>query len=401
MILLLFACLIYVKVSTLSLVIVCSPLKASKQVIDFIRGIIMAKLDDSSHIIVDTFPRLDEFLAYLSAIKGRSDLTIREYHYDLRLFFHWYLQTKFADYKNIELDMIDLRLVDDKLLAAISLTDFYQYIAWLATKRNASVANRARKCSSLKTFFKFLSQKIHILKVDPASELELPRQYKRLPKYLNLEQTQSLLDSSLKTMATDYKYSPALEKSLALRNYCILILFLNCGMRLSELQKLNCQDINQNERTLRVIGKGNKERTIYLNDACIDALQHYMNVRLPAAKNYKAALFISRQGNRLSRSMIQHMIKQTLSEAGLANYNFSVHKLRHTAATLMYQFGHVDIRSLQEILGHESVATTEIYTHTNEELLHQAVESNPLANKKLPKAVETEAANEQSKANKK
>lgn len=159
MILLLFACLIYVKVSTLSLVIVCSPLKASKQVIDFIRGIIMAKLDDSSHIIVDTFPRLDEFLAYLSAIKGRSDLTIREYHYDLRLFFHWYLQTKFADYKNIELDMIDLRLVDDKLLAAISLTDFYQYIAWLATKRNASVANRARKCSSLKTFFKFLSQK--------------------------------------------------------------------------------------------------------------------------------------------------------------------------------------------------------------------------------------------------
>lgn len=341
--------------------------------------------DNFRPIIVDTFPRLDEFLAYLSAIKGRSVLTIKEYHYDLRLFFRWLLWRKFPANKAINLEDIDLRTIDDDFLRKIVLTDFYQYIAWLANTRNASVANRARKCSSLKTFFKFLSQKIHILSVDPASELELPRQYKRLPKYLNLEQTQSLLDSSLKIKQDDYKYSPELEKSLSIRNYCILILFLNCGMRLSELQGLNYHDIDLNECTLRVIGKGNKERTIYLNEACIDALQHYLSVRLTAAANAKTALFISRQGNRLSRSMIQHMIKQTLKEAGLATYKFSVHKLRHTAATLMYQFGHVDIRSLQEILGHESVATTEIYTHTNEELLHKAVASNPLAKKKLPK----------------
>lgn len=343
----------------------------------------MSKQDDLNPIIVDTFPRLDEFLAYLSAIKGRSALTIKEYHYDLRLFFRWYLQSKNPSMRKLELEQIDLRQIDDTLLDKIILTDFYQYIAWLANSRNASVANRARKCSSLKTFFKFLSQKIHILRVDPAAELELPRQYKRLPKYLNLEQTQSLLHSSLKTNQPDYKYSPELEKSLAVRNYCILILFLNCGMRLSELQGLNFQDINLTERTLRVIGKGNKERTIYLNDACIDALQHYFSLRLPADAKAKTALFISRQGNRLSRSMIQHMIKETLSAAGLANYKFSVHKLRHTAATLMYQFGHVDIRSLQEILGHESVATTEIYTHTNEDLLHKAVASNPLAKQKL------------------
>lgn len=343
----------------------------------------MSTQDDLSPIIVDTFPRLDEFLAYLSAIKGRSVLTIKEYHYDLRLFFRWYLQSKHVEYKKLDLAKIDLRQIDDNLLGQIVLTDFYQYIAWLANNRQASVANRARKCSSLKTFFKFLSQKIHVIKNDPASELELPRQYKRLPKYLNLEQTQSLLDSSLRTKESDYKYSEKLEKSLSIRNYCILILFLNCGMRLSELQGLNFEDIDLQERTLRVIGKGNKERTIYLNDACIDALQHYLAVRLPADSAFKSALFISRQGNRLSRSMIQHMIKQTLSEAGLANYKFSVHKLRHTAATLMYQFGHVDIRSLQEILGHESVATTEIYTHTNEDLLHKAVASNPLAKKRL------------------
>lgn len=335
---------------------------------------------NAADAVADSFTILDDYLAYLQAIKGRSPLTIKEYHYDLRLFFRWYLQSTHKVPADLPLEQIDLSTVDVELLQEIKLTTIYQYIAWLANSRQSSACNRARKCSSLKSFFKYLTHKVNLLPNDPTAELESPKQMKRLPKYLNLEQSKSLLNSSLK-INNKHKYKEETEKELSIRNYCILILFLNCGMRLSELQALNIDDINGD--TLRVIGKGNKERTIYLNAACLDSLQKYINARMPAKKAAKTALFISREGNRLSRSMIQVMIKEALAAAGLDTFKFSVHKLRHTAATLMYQFGHVDIRALQEILGHESVATTEIYTHTNQSILHQAVESNPLASTKL------------------
>lgn len=352
--------------------------------------------------ISDSFPLLEQFLAYMGAIKGRSPLTIREYHYDLRLFFRRYLQTQNSALRNKELNAIDLSGVDAQLLQNIKLSDFYRYITWLVNERQASPANRARKCSSIKSFFKYLCTKLAVLPVDPAADLELPKQLKRLPKYLNLEQTHALLRQSL-IGNNNNKYSEGSDKAKNIRNYCILVLFLNCGMRLSELQALNLDDIC--EDTLRVIGKGNKERTIYLNAACIDALKHYLQVR-PDAKaksKDKHALFISREGNRLSKSMIQVMIKQALAAAGLGRYKFSTHKLRHTAATLMYQYGHVDIKALQEILGHESVATTEIYTHTNQDILHAAVESNPLAQHKLDLQVpaEKETADKTRKRNKK
>ena len=190
-----------------------------------------------------------------------------------------------------------------------------------------------------------------------------------MPKYLTLEQSQNLLK-----VAYD---SP---KESNERDYCMLTLFLNCGMRLSELRGINTNDIHGT--TLTVIGKGNKERTIYLNDACLEAINDWMDKRatLKIKPEAEKALFVSKRGTRISCDMIQITIKRLLEEAGIDTNIYSVHKLRHTAATLMYKYGKVDIRNLQMILGHQSVSTTQIYTHVDDEALQRAIESNPLAN---------------------
>ena len=164
------------------------------------------------------------------------------------------------------------------------------------------------------------------------------------------------------------------------RDYCMLTLFLNCGMRLSELRGIDIDDIH--DSVLTVIGKGNKERTIYLNKACLDAIEDWMRVRsnIKIKPSHDKALFVSKRGTRISDDMIQISIKRLMAQAGIDTKVYSVHKLRHTAATLMYKYGHVDIRNLQQILGHQSVSTTQIYTHVDDEALHRAIESNPLAN---------------------
>ena len=153
-------------------------------------------------------------------------------------------------------------------------------------------------------------------------------------------------------------------------------------MRLSELVGINIKDIDFNECKLNVIGKGNKERTIYLNKACMNAIDDYLNIR-PKEKiqyNSKDALFLSERRERISNRTVQYIVKQELLKAGLDINKYSVHKLRHTAATLMYKYGNVDIRALQELLGHASISTTEIYTHVDNEQVRNAVESNPLSN---------------------
>jgi len=214
-----------------------------------------------------------------------------------------------------------------------------------------------------------LHTKEHLLSENIAASLESPKLVRRLPRYLSVEESKSLLSA-----ASDS------ESPLSSRDYCILTLFLNCGLRLSELCGINLRNIK--EETLIVLGKGKKERTVYLNGACLHALDLYMNDRPKTAKTDPDALFISRLGRRISPKTVQLLIKNYIRKAGLDPTRYSTHKLRHTAATLMYQYGQVDIRALQQILGHVSIATTEIYTHVDERRLHEAVERNPLASER-------------------
>ncbi len=326
-------------------------------------------MENSKHPI-DTFPRLDEFIGYLQAILGRSEGTARQYRYDIVLFFRFLM----ADNRSLQPEddawqEIDISQVDDKMLRSLQLSDLYSYITWLAVSRKNAPSTRARRTSSLRTFFDYLTTKAHVLEENIAANLERPKILKRLPRYLSLEESRDLLNAASEG-----------ECKLSTRDYAILTLFLNCGMRLSELCGINLADWR--EDTLTVLGKGGKERTIYLNGACIAALRNYLPDRIKPKSEHKEALFVSRIGTRLSPRAVENVIKKYLREAGIDSRRYSTHKLRHTAATLMHQYGEVDIRSLQTILGHASVATTEIYTHIDQRALHEAVEKNPLASER-------------------
>lgn len=311
--------------------------------------------------------RLEDFLGYFQSIRERSPATIREYRYDLTLFLRFLLSRKLNLPTDMEWEDIDLSLASDDFLREISLSDLYLYITWLSTERKNTAPTRSRHISAIRSFFHYLTTKVSILEENPAANLEMPKQMRRLPRYLSLQDSIKLLSA---VEETDERYRS--------RDYCIITLFLNCGMRLSELCGINISDIR--EDTIVVMGKGGKERTIYLNGACIAAINdYYPNKRIKPKDSDKDALFISRLGKRIGARAVQNIIRNNMVNAGLDPKRYSTHKLRHTAATLMYQYGQVDIRNLQMILGHESVATTEIYTHTSQDALHDAVERNPLS----------------------
>ena len=332
-----------------------------------------------SEYAYDAPPLLRDFLAYISTIKGKSDRTAYEYFLDLRFFLRYLKHAR----KLVPLDQpfeeISIHNIDLAFLQSITLSDVYEYLGYIAQERprqqnsktteyGLCATSRARKVASLRAFFKYLTSKAGVLEVNPVAELDSPTQPKRLPRYLTLEESIALLNS--------------VEGPYAARDYCILTLFLNCGMRVSELAGINIQDIQKD--TLRVVGKGNKERTVYLNDACLEAIEAYLPERIlphPADQN---AFFTSRNRNRMSVQTIKWLVKKHLAAAGLDASKFSAHKLRHTAATLMYQNG-VDIRTLQTVLGHRSVDTTMIYTHIRDESVRTAALNNPLAHVTRPK----------------
>ncbi len=308
-------------------------------------------------------PVIKEFLGYVGTIKGKSPKTVVEYYLDLRTFFRYIKMSRKLVSPEIDFEKINISDIDLGLIKTITLTDVFEYMNYLSSERHNKASTRSRKVSSLRTFFKYLTNKTGKLAVNPVEELETPKQKKSLPKYLTLEQSLELLSK--------------VEGSTKERDYCILILFLNCGMRLSELVSLNLSDVRHGTSTVRIVGKGNKERIVYLNDACIDAIDRYIAVRPNNALVDKNALFISKQNKRISPKTVQYIVKKYLSEIELGN--LSVHKLRHTAATLMYQHGHVDIRVLKDILGHENLGTTEIYTHLSDEQMANAAKANPLS----------------------
>lgn len=309
-------------------------------------------------------PILKDFLSYMQTIKGKSANTVQVYFYDLRVFLRFMKLHKNVIDKNVEFNDIQITDIDLPFIKMISLSDLYAFMAFVSNDRDNSSYARARKVACLKSFFKYITFKAKLLDSNPAAELESPKILKRLPRYLNIEESKQLLTS------IDGTYSE--------RDYAIITIFLNCGLRLSELVGINLNNIK--DTTLTVIGKGDKERSIPLNNACINAIKAYMNVRHANALKDKNALFISERRQRISKESVQKIVKKYIKAAGLDPDRYSTHKLRHTAATLMYKYGNVDIRSLQELLGHESISTTQIYTHLDSKQLKNAVDSNPLAN---------------------
>lgn len=313
---------------------------------------------------------LNSFLDYTATILNKSQNTVKEYNYDLNTFLK-YILYHFKMTNEKDLKQISIRNMSLETVSKITLDDIHSFLFYLTNTYNSKAATRARKVSSIRVFFNYLCNKAGLIEKNPAQNLETPKLDKRIPKYLTLDDSKKLLDA-VNDMDDRNKE----------RDYAIITLFLNCGMRLSELVGINIKDINFNDQKLNVIGKGNKERTIYLNSACINAVNKYLAVRPHDNVKYdsKDALFLSERRERISNRTVQYIVKQELKRAGLDTNKYSVHKLRHTAATLMYKYGNVDIRALQELLGHESISTTEIYTHVDNTQIRNAVESNPLAN---------------------
>lgn len=317
-------------------------------------------------------PLLQDFANHQLAIKNKSELTVDEYALDLILFFRYLKAQQSGEALSPSLADIDISDINIEFLHKVTLADAYAFLSYCKSERDNDAAARARKVSSIRAFFKYLCVQRKLLDENPMQELETPKQKRAQPKYLTLEESLRLLAS------VEGKYKE--------RDYCILTLFLNCGLRLSELVSINYTDIKDNN-TLVVRGKGNKERTVYLNEACVTAIRNYMAVR-PVDKvrqKDKTALFLSSRFQRISPKTVQHMVYGYLDKCGLGDRGLSVHKLRHTAATLMYQHGNVDVLVLKEILGHENLGTTEIYTHLVDEQLKKASDANPLSNVKQVK----------------
>lgn len=313
-------------------------------------------------------PIIRDYLTYTESIKGRSSKSVEEYAIDLTLFFRYLKQIRGLTSPDTDFDKIDIQDVDADLISSVTISDLYSYLVYCKNERNNDVATRARKTTTLRMFFKYLTNQIHLLETNPAEQLDTPKLKKSLPIHLTLNESISLLQS--------------VDGEFAVRDYCILTLFLNCGMRLSELCNINLSSINFENNVIKILGKGNKERMVYLNSACISALKNYLLERpVDGVKAQdKDALFLSKRKQRISNKTVQYIVNSTLEKAGLGGRGFSTHKLRHTAATLMYQEGNVDIRVLKDVLGHENLGTTQIYTHIADKQVEDAIKSNPLAN---------------------
>lgn len=308
---------------------------------------------------------LDDYLNYLKTIRGLSPKTIHEYRYDLMRFLHFTVRRKNSThFRDLPLEAVPLDEVDEEWLSHISFDDLLAFLADSDDAEGLSASRRARLSSALRSFFKYLVSVRESFEKNPAEKLTSPKRKKRHPVYLTLEEAVTLL----KTAAQEP------NRFFRARDVAILMTFLTTGLRLSELCGLNLNSIREGQ--IHVIGKGNKERMIYITDSCAVSIEHYRAVR-PIVPN-EDALFLSSRHQRISPRAVQHRIEQLLQKAGFDTRLYTTHKLRHTAATLLYREG-VDIRTLQRILGHESLATTQIYTHVDDAQAKQAVEKNPLA----------------------
>ena len=327
----------------------------------------------------DCPPILRDFLAYNETIKAQSPKTISEYYLDLRMFLRFMKLMRDEMSPTPRLDEISIRDVNLEFIRSITTSDVFEFLSYLANDRvvhpdsrlpeyGIDAPARARKLSSIKSFYKYLTVRTKQLQNNPVADLEYPKLKKSLPRYLSLEQSSALLES--------------VTGANQIRDYAILMLFLNCGIRRSELVELNLNDVYEDR--IRVLGKGNKERFVYFGTSCRKALDDYLEIRKDMVLSDNRALFGSRDHNRISASAVHRLVKKALLTAGLDADQFSAHKLRHTAATLMVANG-VDVKTVQEVLGHENLNTTQIYTHIESSELKIAAEANPISKLDFPK----------------
>lgn len=325
---------------------------------------------------------LRDFLVYHENIKGQSQLTISEYYLDLRMFLRFMKLMRNDMPISTDLDDIDIRDIDIAFIREIDTSDIFDFLSYLANDRavnpessapeyGISPAARARKLSAIKSFYKYLTVRTKQLQENPVADLEYPKLRKSLPKYLTMDQCSALLQA----------VSGPNEK----RDYAILMLFLNCGIRRSELVGLNLSDVYEDR--IRVVGKGNKERFVYFGSSCRKAIDAYLPIRDKQVLTDNRALFGSRDNNRISVTAVHRLVKKALLQAGLDSTQFSAHKLRHTAATMMLSGG-VDVKTVQEVLGHENLNTTQIYTHIENTELKIAAQANPLSKLDFSEKVE-------------
>ena len=332
-------------------------------------------------MILDAPDILMEFLEYHSTIKGHSDKTISGYYLDLKILFRFIKRRHHLVNIETPFNEIDISDVDIEFIKSIKVEDLYRYQSFspqmINSSNSLSASSRCRRTSSVKSFYKYLTIKRKLLDNDISKELDMPKRFSTLPKYLQEFECEKLLS------VCDGKY--------AYRDYCILMLFMCCGLRVSELVSLNVTDIYEDH--LRVLGKGGKERVIYFAEGCREAIDDYLAVRdnERICDEDKNALFISKDYKRISVRGVQKMVDKKLLQAGLDKTRFSPHKLRHTAATLMLKNG-VDTRALQEVLGHSNLNTTQIYTHLDNTALHEAAMANPIG-RKTKNTIEDEAKN--------
>lgn len=319
---------------------------------------------------------LKEFLIYMETIKGRSSRTVDGYYIELRSFIRFLMIKNNMVSSDTDYTDIDISVAPFELIKNATKLDAMEFLAEFQTKHQNQAKARSRKVSAIRSFYKYLTVSSGKLIENPMLNLETPKLKKTLPKYLTLEQALELL-TNINTNFTE-------------RDFCIITLFLNCGMRLSELCGINISDIHDNR--LRLLGKGNKERIVYLNNSCLNAINNYLAVlnsgeKIKRSDKEKDALFLNKNGKRIGARRVEQIVEDCLKQAGLDGMGISPHKLRHTAATLLYQDAGVDIRVLKELLGHESLSTTEIYTHVSNKQIEDASKKSPLGNIKPKKSI--------------
>lgn len=332
-----------------------------------------------------------DFAAYKTVVAGNSTRTVNEYLLDLRTFFRFLRARQLGlDPAGADPEALDIRTFGLEEIRDIGVEQIYEFLLYVGQSRENEWSAKARKLSALRAYFRYMTVKRNLLQTNPTANIESPKRHSTLPKHLSLDESLELLDS-VKNDETS---------KTSVRDYAIITLFLNCGMRLSELVGIDLRDLDRELRSVRVTGKGAKERIVYLNDACRDALREYLKARLTPEELHadSQALFLSSRHHRISNKTVQWLVYKYLGEAGLDNKGYSVHKLRHTAATLMYQTGDVDVRVLKDILGHAQLNTTQIYTHVSDANMENAVAHNPLAGVKAPKRRHTEKKKDDSGA---
>lgn len=316
---------------------------------------------------------LNEFFTYQRVVKLKAERTLESYYIDLRLFLRYVKLTKGNIDPSTPINEIIISDIPLELVKNFTKLDVLNYLSYVATDRQNTAKTRHRKLASLKVFYKCLYRDLNLIPENPTKDVDYPKMHEHLPKFLTLDDSIKLLENM-----ND-------EDPFYFRDYCIITLFINCGMRLSELVGLNIQDVNLDERSMRLLGKGNKERIIHINDSCADAIIKYLAER-KHSETEPNALFLSNRGTRITNRRVQQIVDNALKDSNLDNQGYSTHKLRHTAATLMYQHGNVDTLILKEILGHKSISTTEIYTHISNDSLKAAMDASPLANIKNKKS---------------